>query len=120
MREEPLARTSSLSPGVISRQDSSPQRHRRAAVGTTRGKKKVRMEVKETAAWGQRLNQQCMPDPVPSLNDEGCELSGVDTWEDNDALSMTDVFKMTEVSLNATVIAISQARVSLTLLLFIH
>ena len=45
-----------------------------------------------------------MPDPVLSLNDEGCELSGVEMWEDNEALSVTDVVKMTEVSLNSSVV----------------
>lgn len=44
-----------------------------------------------------------MPDPVLSLNDEGYELSVVDMWEDNDVLSVTDVFQITKVSLNALV-----------------
>lgn len=37
-------------------------------------------------------------------NDEGYKLSGADEWEDNDSLSMTDVFKMTEVSSDASVV----------------
>lgn len=42
------------------------------------------MQGKETAARGQRLNQQHMPRPALSLNDEGKKLSEVDMWEDND------------------------------------
>lgn len=57
-------------------------------------RKGVRLEVKETAAWGQGLNQQYMPDPVPSLmmKDTSCleRMCGRIMMP----LSVTDLFKM--------------------------
>lgn len=70
--------------------------------------KGVRLEVKDTAAWGQGLNQQYMPDPVLSLNDEGYGLPGEDVWEDNDAFVSDRLIQ--NVSLNASkYFVISQA-----------
>lgn len=86
VREEPLARTTSLSSGVTSRQRAPQQKHSQAARQKMKGVKEM------TAGGGQRLNQQCESDLLPSsVIEHG--LSSADEWEDKDAVLLMDVFE---------------------------